>query len=537
MSHRRDGIRVKRLPYQILNKKAVTIYLLCSQVILLPHLLSILINDMGPPPAKKGGANVVKIGVIGVAAYIVGVIVSPYMLPIDFLSSKLLYTPKEEGIAPTTTPPTTPPIKLPAKKIPTVKKKADSDKSVAPSQHESTYKSIVNFETHDPFFGVDIVVHRNGEQDPCAQQDTALNNNYNDSKALSPLSKRLLNAADKLKKTLNTYDKYDFDSILTHSLTTDLLEDKGSSCGATWNTDEHYLDNAPHLKNSELSELIKFCDMGIDKTPIQLDHKKMVMVPEVGSMPCHFHTREGVRIASLEQLAELAREAKVATNGQCTPEQRNADGSCNVDSDGGEGERKELHLYAVQAGRVFIFAPKYVGEIFELPHVKVDSGLPVWLEVISLSPRVFDVFNFFDRDESAKIVDKALKETSETHRMKRSSTGASGYNVNSQRTSENGFDTHGKEAQVVKRRCIEVLGFDEYEESLTDGLQVLRYNKTTAYIPHLDWIDDYQKQQEHDFDSEHLGKLIRCGANSCNLLSVRRGPILTIPHQTRSRII
>ena len=298
------------------------------------------------------------------------------------------------------------------------------------------------------------------------------------------------------------------------------------------------MDNAPHLKNSELSELIKFCDMGIDKTPIQLDHKKMVMVPEVGSMPCHFHTREGVRIASLEQLAEVAREAKVATNnGQCTPEQRNADGSCNVDSDGGEGERKELHLYAVQAGRVFIFAPKYVGEIFELPHVKVDSGLPVWLEVISLSPRVFDVFNFFDRDESAKIVDKALKETSETHRMKRSSTGASGYNVNSQRTSENGFDTHGKEAQMVKRRCIEVLGFDEYEESLTDGLQVLRYNKTTAYIPHLDWIDDYQKQQEHDFDSEHLGKLIRCGANSCNLLSVRRGPILTIPHQTRSRII
>ena len=48
-------------------------------------------------------------------------------------------------------------------------------------------------------------------------------------------------------------------------------------------------------------------------------------------------------------------------------------------------------------------------------------------------------------------------------------------------------------------------GFDEYQESLTDGLQVLRYNKTTAYIPHLDWIDDYQKQQEHDFDTEHLG--------------------------------
>ena len=52
---------------------------------------------------------------------------------------------------------------------------------------------------------------------------------------------------------------------------------------------------------------------------------------------------------------------------------------------------------------------------------------------------------------------------------------------------------------------MDVLGFDVYEESLTDGLQVLRYNKTTAYIPHLDWIDDYGKQQEHNFDSAGLG--------------------------------
>lgn len=29
---------------------------------------------------------------------------------------------------------------------------------------------------------------------------------------------------------------------------------------------------------------------------------------------------------------------------------------------------------------------------------------------------------------------------------------------------------------------MKVLGFDTYVESFTDGLQVLRYNKTTAYI-------------------------------------------------------
>ena len=94
-----------------------------------------------------------------------------------------------------------------------------------------------------------------------------------------------------------------------------------------------------------------------------------------------------------------------------------------------------------------MFAPSYVGEIFELPHVHHPANPnPVALHVLSVSPKVFDVVDFFEEDESKAIVDKALKETSETHRIKRSSTGASGYNVNRQRTSENGFDTHGAAA-------------------------------------------------------------------------------------------
>jgi len=34
------------------------------------------------------------------------------------------------------------------------------------------------------------------------------------------------------------------------------------------------------------------------------------------------------------------------------------------------------------------------------------------------------------------------------------------------------------------------LGFDEYIEAHTDGLQILRYNISKAYNSHLDWIDD-----------------------------------------------
>ena len=42
----------------------------------------------------------------------------------------------------------------------------------------------------------------------------------------------------------------------------------------------------------------------------------------------------------------------------------------------------------------------------------------------------------------------------------------------------------------TKRRCFKALGFDEYYESYGDGLQILRYNVTTAYTTHLDWIED-----------------------------------------------
>ena len=59
------------------------------------------------------------------------------------------------------------------------------------------------------------------------------------------------------------------------------------------------------------------------------------------------------------------------------------------------------------------------------------------------------------------LVDRALKETSESHRIKRSTTGAQGKSVNTRRTSESGFDTHGTVAVEVKKRCFKILGFDE----------------------------------------------------------------------------
>jgi prolyl 4-hydroxylase len=216
--------------------------------------------------------------------------------------------------------------------------------------------------------------------------------------------------------------------------------------------------------------------MGEARTPILLDHNKLVAVDNY--LPCHFHNQYGVRVTSLKALVD-------------SPRRDDAD--------------NKMHLYAVPAGRVFMFAASHIGQIIPLPHVTGgDPTKPVYLEVMSLSPRVFDLHNFFTREESADLVDRALKETRESHRIKRSSTGASGYNINPTRTSESGYDTSGATAVAIKKRCFDVLGFDEYIESHSDGLQMLRYNVSKAYNSHMDYIDG-NDQLEHDYDSSHKG--------------------------------
>lgn len=51
-----------------------------------------------------------------------------------------------------------------------------------------------------------------------------------------------------------------------------------------------------------------------------------------------------------------------------------------------------------------------------------------------------------------------------------------------------------------------VLGYDEYDEGHTDGLQILRYNLTKAYIPHMDYLDsDRYDTEGYDFDSAAKG--------------------------------
>jgi hypothetical protein len=294
------------------------------------------------------------------------------------------------------------------------------------------------------FENIRFAIHRNGEKKPCGHTTVILPD------ALAKLNIEeggLPNSFDKMSL-------YELDNLLTASIGKHALPT--SACGVekappeikgkkrmTWGRGEAY-----RIEGID-SQLLTYCDMGEEHTPILPDHDRLkeIITNGVNSYPCHFHTREGLRFTTYQQLVDYIQQQKL---------QSGREQECSVGEDGtqvcSESHKMfDVDLYAVPAGRPFVFAPSFIGEVFEIPHVTPKSEKPISLVVMSLSPRVFDVLNFFDNEESDAIVAKALAETSETHKIKRSSTGASGYNLNSQRTSENGFDTHGKTAIVVKK--------------------------------------------------------------------------------------
>jgi hypothetical protein len=303
---------------------------------------------------------------------------------------------------------------------------------------EARFRSMFPMtDDHDSFEkanSVPLIVHRNGEATPCGEVTTGA------------FVKQLKEKYYDVEGCPDQLDKYQFESLLTKSLNGALA----NACHST----EGYGDQS--------AGLLGYCDMGEDHTPILLDHQSLVPVESKSksgqshsSLPCHFHTREGQRITQSPQLSEFLM-ATLQGN-------KDVDASSNEnDCEGDETTetcvastttttKNAIHLYSVPAGRVFMFAPSYVGEIFDLPHVPGSSDKSIYLVVMSLKPRVFDVFNFFNREESKELVDKAMSEKSETHRIKRSTTGASDKAVNSKRTSESGFDTSGKTAMIIKR--------------------------------------------------------------------------------------
>jgi hypothetical protein len=184
--------------------------------------------------------------------------------------------------------------------------------------------------------GLTLVIHRNGEPDPCGVASVLKN---------------------KIGDVSKIDNKYKMESFLT-DLVAETMNDK-SSCVSS----DNYLD---------LEGIHGFCDMGKDHTPVLLDDEKLVRVKR-GTLPCRWYTREGIRVVSFDQLESLAAQAP-ASSETCS----------NPTDDPNLCQGAELHLYAVQAGRVFMFAPSYIGESFELDHLSLvpNPENPISMKVL-----------------------------------------------------------------------------------------------------------------------------------------------------------
>lgn len=228
-------------------------------------------------------------------------------------------------------------------------------------------------------FGLDenikFAVHRSGEPDACA---------------IFPMTIDTFGGALSQQRLCDeeNLDKFGIDSVLTAFV----MKNSGGSCG-------HLGDHQPLDEGDYVHSFAEFCDAGLDETPIQADHSLLVPVFETNTLPCRFYTREGRRIETLALLSSLTRIAKESAS-SCS----NSDQTC---SDG-----PILHLTAVPAGRVFMFAPSHVGEKFvvDLTH---GQG-PVVVETLSVHPRVFELHGFFTREESEHLIHKNYRTISDS---------------------------------------------------------------------------------------------------------------------------
>ena len=101
-----------------------------------------------------------------------------------------------------------------------------------------------------------------------------------------------------------------------------------------------------------------------------------------------------------------------------------------------------MKLWWVPKSRLFMWPTFGIGHIAEVRDIPSPvAGEKIVLETISVEPKIFRIYNFFSKEETDEMIHNALTATEDQFRLKRSSTGAKGYNPDTFRTSENAFDT------------------------------------------------------------------------------------------------
>lgn len=162
--------------------------------------------------------------------------------------------------------------------------------------------------------------------------------------------------------------------------------------------------------------------------------------------------------------------------------------------------KNEDNIFVVAPNCQFIWPSFSKGHITTITHIGIPHGntLPIQVETISEKPKIFRLINFFSAEEADRLVANAM--SAAAYRLKSSVTGSNEFNIDNLRTSENTFDTTSIDAMTIKKRGFELLGIRSYDETMADGIQVLRYNQTDAYGEDLDWIQGGEASP-HNWDA------------------------------------
>jgi hypothetical protein len=194
---------------------------------------------------------------------------------------------------------------------------------------------------------VSLVMHLNGDPEPCGKSDDDILDSIRNVLELAGLGD--------IDCPIDIGDKWIFEMMLT-------LLGQAQFYTSCTSKESH---QRPGLG------MFGYCDAGPGHTPILQDHRFLQPVAyEDGQyLPCHMHAQTGKRISTIRSLADFAAQATCGED-DCTD------------------KRSELHLYAVPAGRHFMFAPSHVGQRIDLPHVRGADDNPVYLEVLSVEPRL-----------------------------------------------------------------------------------------------------------------------------------------------------
>jgi hypothetical protein len=157
----------------------------------------------------------------------------------------------------------------------------------------------------------------------------------------------------------------------------------------------------------------------------------------------------------------------------------------------------------------FMWPAPHVGHVRSVP---TKTGKPIRMEVISTEPRVFALDGFLTGDEADHLISFA-QDDANPYKLAPSTTGTESWtqggrtSTSSTRTSENAFDVTSQVSRDLKHRAFDLLRIAKFNDTWSDGIQILKYEVGQAYVGHHDYFPVGQSvgMGTHNFDATSGG--------------------------------